>query len=48
MREEGAYRTPLDMIKENEKDIIIDSGKNRFAYVTLNREWAYKYMNVMI
>ncbi len=52
MREEGAVQmevgTPLDMTKENEKDLIIDSGKNRFAYITLNREWANKYMNLMI
>lgn len=52
MREEGAVQmevgTPLDMTKENEKDLIIDSGKNRFAYAVLNREWARKYMNLII
>lgn len=52
MREEGALRmevgTPLDMTTENEKDLIIDSGKNRFAYTELNREWAQKYMNLFI
>lgn len=52
MREEGALQmevgTPLDMTRENEKDLIIDSGKNRFAYVALNREWAEKYMNLTI
>lgn len=52
MREEGAIQmevgTPLDMTKENEKDLIIDSGKNRFAYARLDREWARKYMNLFI
>lgn len=52
MREEGAVEmevgTPLDMTKENEKDLIIDSGKNRFAYARLNREWARKYTNLFI
>lgn len=52
MREEDAIRmevgTPLDMTKENEKDLIIGSGKNRFAYAILNREWARKYMNLII
>jgi len=50
MREEGAIQmevgSPLDMTKENEKDLIIDSGKNRFAYAKVNREWAQKYMNL--
>ncbi len=46
MREEGAIDmevgTPLKMTKENEKDLIIDSGKNRFAYAKINRIWADK------
>ncbi len=46
MREEGAIDmevgTPLKMTKENEKDLIIDSGKNRFAHVKINRIWADK------
>ena len=45
MREEGAVElevgTPLHMTKENEKDLIIDSGKNRFAYAKLNKNWLY-------
>lgn len=52
MREEGALEmevgTPLEMTKENEKDLIIDSGKNRFAYAKLNREWARRYINLII
>ena len=46
MREEGAIRmevgTPLDMTKETEMDYIIDTGKNRFAYARLSRDWIDK------
>ena len=48
MREEGAITmevgTPLAMTKETEGDYIIDSGKNRFAYARLSRDWVDKYM----